>query len=520
MAFAGRAFSGVRVAGFLLGAGILAAVGLIYASYISQQRQYIVGRDFRLLSNLAKQIDSVVDAEARVIINLAEDARGNANLSADNLRDRWVKLRGRPYQFSDISFVKGPPDASAPDYKVDDQLVLEVPVPLSGVGGKAWVSKLELLPGLEPIFTSTVGQGAFDAILLSTKEGRVLVGAGPTAQQIRSSGLGVLSSKPADGGKALAFADLAKSITMVDVSLAGVDYSVFLFPCCLSSTAGSQPLVLTGLVRADVLRSSSWAISTTLIKIAVLGLLVALVSWPFLKLILLGDRQQVRLSDFFQLGAASIVGLALLTVVLLDASAYLRLNRDVDVHLKHLADDLDNHAKAEVRDAYAQLECLEDKTGSLDRSKFDDGKVSSVLQEAALVCESRPTWRSTLARHASGEDDRLESGPDLEWAYPFFETVAFIDRDGMQRVKLGTAKSVSNRISVGDRDYFSTVVRGRGWRRTDFCKDERCALESVWSWTSGEPRAVLAKESSLGGEGAIRRVFFRWPPSRSRCDRS
>ena len=165
---------------------------------------------------------------------------------------------------------------------------------------------------------------------------------------------------------------------MVDVSLAGVDYSVFLFPCCLSSTAGSQPLVLTGLVGAEVLRSSSWAISTTLIKIAVLGLLVALVSWPFLKLILLGDRQQVRLSDFFQLGAASIVGLALLTVVLLDASAYLRLNRDVDVHLKHLADDLDNHAKAEVRDAYAQLECLEDKTGSLDRSKFDDGKVSSV----------------------------------------------------------------------------------------------------------------------------------------------
>ena len=56
MAFAGRAFSGVRVAGFLLGAGILAAVGLIYASYISQQRQYIVGRDFRLLSNLAKQV--------------------------------------------------------------------------------------------------------------------------------------------------------------------------------------------------------------------------------------------------------------------------------------------------------------------------------------------------------------------------------------------------------------------------------------------------------------------------------
>ena len=91
--------------------------------------------------------------------------------------------------------------------------------------------------------------------------------------------------------------------------LADVDYTLFTFPCC--AAGATDPLVRLGLVRADVLRSNSWAISTTLVKCIVLGLLLAVVSWPFLKLILLGDRQELRKSDFFELGASSVTGLAL-----------------------------------------------------------------------------------------------------------------------------------------------------------------------------------------------------------------
>src|SRR5215831_8145303 len=135
---------------------------------------------------------------------------------------------------------------------------------------------------------------------------------------------------------------------MAEVSLAGVDYTLFVLPCCEASAAAGPSLVLTGLVRADALRSGSWAISTTLVKVALLALLIAAVAWPFLKLLLLGDRQQVRASDFFQLGAASVAGLAILTIVLLDATAYMRLHQDIDLQLQQLADDLDGHATAEV----------------------------------------------------------------------------------------------------------------------------------------------------------------------------
>jgi hypothetical protein len=509
MFFLSRALSGVRVASVVLGAFVLAAAALGYWFFISQQREYIIGRDFRLLSNVARQLDNTVQAEVGVIKNLADDAAATTGVVPGALTERWVQLRGRPYQATDIRFETAPPGydtATALRVQKDGHLVLDVVTQPSRKGVKALVATLKVQPGLESILTSGVRQGAFDAILLGTRDGTVLLSAGPPAQQLRSSGLGVLSSKATDGSNPVAFSDLAQSITMADVALAGVDYTLFLFPCCLSA---DKPLVLAGLVRAETLRSGSWAISTTLVKLSVLALLVVMVGWPFLKLVLLGDRQQVRVADFFQLGASSVAGLAIVTVVLLDIAAYSRLNRDTDAQLRDLAHALDDHATSEIRDAYAQLQCLEEKMADV-KKPFQDGKLSSVLDldkepsefRRKLMCDRRLTQSPAIGRESDADNNRLVSEPLLPWRYPFFETVAFIDGDGMQQVKLGTSENVPNRINVADREYFKTVVRGRGWNRSSFCERHKCALESVWSRTLGEPLAVLAKESLL-----------EWPPN-------
>ncbi len=510
MAFAARAFVRLRVAGIFLGVAVISAGGTGYWLFISQQRQYIVGRNFRILSNLARQVDNRARAEARVIRNLAEDAPAKLDAqSRKDLADRWVKLRGSAYQTADIEFqiAPGQRDGSARGYtlRADSELMVEVPLRVSGPGTPVVIATLRLRPGLQPMFASRVGQGAFDAILLGTQKGKVLLSAGPSAQQIRSTGLGVLSSKTTDG-KPVPFSELAQSITTTNVSFAGVDHTLFLFPCSLSSDQGGTPLVLAGLVRTETLQFGSWAISTTLVKIGVIVLLLAFVSWPFLKLTLLGDRQQVRVSDFFQLGVASVAGLAIITTVLLDIAASSRLNRDIDSQLKQLAKDLDSHATAEIRDAYAQLECLERTLGSRETnpvggrqmsSLLRSGKMSSVLN-ADLRCQPSSRQGSEVERQM-GADNRLDSGPPIRWPYPFFESVAFIDREGMQQIKLGTSRSVSNRISVARRDYFRTVVRGLGWPPATFCRAGNCALGSVWSWTTGEPQAVLAKGSADPG---------------------
>lgn len=56
----------------------------------------------------------------------------------------------------------------------------------------------------------------------------------------------------------------------------GTDYTLFVLPCCISHDRSAKPLVLSGLVPSETLRSASWAIPTTLVKVAVLGLLIGI----------------------------------------------------------------------------------------------------------------------------------------------------------------------------------------------------------------------------------------------------
>ena len=97
--------------------------------------------------------------------------------------------------------------------------------------------------------------------------------------------MNVLSTKETEGSKPLKFKELSEAITMADVSVGGVDYTLFVAPCCLQAKAPEERLVLAGLVRSDKVRAGSWAIPTTLVKISVLALLIVLVGWPFLKLV-------------------------------------------------------------------------------------------------------------------------------------------------------------------------------------------------------------------------------------------
>jgi hypothetical protein len=302
----------------------------------------------------------------------------------------------------------------------------------------------------------------------------------------------VLATKGTDVSKPVKFKELSEAITMAEVTVGGVDYTLFVAPCCLQAKTPEDRLVLAGLVRSDKVRAGSWAIPTTLVKISVLALLIVLVGWPFLKLALLGDRQQVGITDFFQLGASGVAGLAILTVVLLDVSAYRRLNQDLDVQLKDLAHRLDRNASAEITDAYAQLACIEDTVRALGASTLDK-RIPSVLLNRRLECS--PRWEEAAV--PNGPDQLSSDAPAIKWRYPFFDTVAFIDSAGKQQLKLVTATNASSLIDVGEREYFKTIARGGGWKANGFCDTSSCALESVWSMTTGEAQSVLSKKTDL-----------------------
>jgi hypothetical protein len=277
------------------------------------------------------------------------------------------------------------------------------------------------------------------------------------------------------------------------VSIADVDYKLFMQPCCAPTVRGEKPLVMIGLVASSVIRSHSWAISTTVVKLAVMGMLLVLIGWPFLKLWLIGDRQQVRVGDLFQLGASSVAGLAVVTIVLLDVTAYWQLNRHRDAHLQRLAEALDAHTTREIGAAHRQLDCIEQQMAHF--SPQQGATFHSVLRQPKYGC-SPAAQEGGTRRNQPPPTGAWDSESSARWEYPFFETFSLIDEQGVQRIKLATTDWVPSTLDVSQRPYFQNAAAGRGWTHPTMCPGERCTFESIWSWTTGEPEAILSRRSS------------------------
>src|SRR5439155_26009885 len=118
--------------------------------------------------------------------------------------------------------------------------------------------------------------------------------------------------------------------------------------------------VLCGLTAQRTLSADSYAVSfSTLILLSAI-LLVGLLSWPFLKLIFLGEAQRVKAHDILLVAICTFVGISLMTIGALDFFAYSRrLQAALDDQLRLFAIDIDSQAKSEIDSASRQLERLQ-----------------------------------------------------------------------------------------------------------------------------------------------------------------
>jgi hypothetical protein len=485
-----RPFTGIRLVGVLLLAGGLAACGLVYFLFVERQQQYLVERNFRVLTSIGSQIESAARAEARVFENIARDKDGQ-----NALRELWkARYQGaRPdiphmerararmtvvrqdasYQLSIMLSNPSPPQPSpAPEKPPASPAAAPQPVniqlPISRVTGPTLVGK--------------IGPGSFETLLLVDADGKLLSGEGRWIDALGSAGLSELLA-PTKDGHARPFNTISAMTTVEDVLVAGSLHKLFVTPCCTTMTGDGKRLVVAGLVSAAAFNEDSRAISTTIVKLGAMMLLLAAVGWPYLRLSLVGERQRLRRSDFFLLGLSGVASLAVVTVLVLDATAYWRLDHDHDAQLRLLADQVEAHAAAEMHAAYEQLNCLESQvvTSVAVRLTPDSG-----AREANAASRSEPAGAVSPC-----------GSPTAAWSYPFFESVSLIDAAGLQQQKLSTLSWVPSKIPVADREYFKASRSGNLWRNPEMCPDG-CILESLWSWTTGEPQAVLAKPFAKG----------------------
>jgi hypothetical protein len=488
---------GPRLAALLAVAAAAAGGAGYYSFFVAQQAQYLEGRNFRLLGALAAQTEGAIESEARRFQTLAGEPKSAT----------WTYLKTRRYRDADL------PDALSFMHQP------AVAYSLNASGGKFYVRialtdkkagperaapaplRIPLPLIVAPIFKPKLPESAFDTVGLATQRGTTWFATGGHASELMATGLEALMRQAKRAPSDRPFSELVQT-TVVDLSIGGTNYRLFAQPCC-AFTDNDDRMMVIGLVEADELRAQSWAISTTLVKAAMLAILLALVLWPFIKLACLGPRQRVRTFDAFQVAASSVAALALLTIAGLDAYAYWRLNRDADVHLKALAGTIQDNFTAEMTSAVAQLSCLEDlqvpKPGVFGDLLGQD--VSVVRGPAKAIAHCNGTLKdlsdpkNATASKAHARRDAAGSShatPWPDWPYAYFESFSRIDADDKQQVKLATTRWVPSRVQVGTRRYVTDIRDRKEWKDEKLCP-KGCVLESLWAWTSGEPQAVLSR---------------------------
>jgi hypothetical protein len=253
----------------------------------------------------------------------------------------------------------------------------------------------------------------------------------------------------------------------LDVSLDGSDYLLFTQPYTFTRSAASAPgqpiqWIVCGLVSSSRFRYDVSAVSTSIILFAVALLLIAMCCWPFLRIALIDPSQAMTITDVVLVVMCTIVGVAVMTLLLLDFFAYRRLSETADDQISRFSEMVDRDFGSNVR------------------------RAAGVLAAAEKI--TRPIAAAATGNLSAQFGSEITNNEEIA-KYPYIDSIAWIDKDGQQRVRLARVTRPAN--NVGDRKYFQLALK----ERTESVNGVDYVLEWVRSKVNGEVRAVLAKRA-------------------------
>ena len=377
------------------------------------------------------------------------------------------------------------PGPEGPVFKFFQRLAKDPEKPL--LEGRVKLSRL--------VERSLASRGAFESVLLARGDGQVVYQKG--SPNLGITHLSALREPKEDKGSRERPAPAASeplfgaSELREGVKVAGKEYRLFVEPFSLPIQAsaprpGDRPAgdiheetwLLCGLIPERKQAYDSMAVSSALLMLLLGGLLLALLSWPFVKLRLLGDRQRVRLLDVWLVVVCTLAGAAIATLTLLDLLSFQRFSRQAEAQAGSLAEEMERRLTAEISKAHAQLVLLESHAGRLDL-QLEENK-----EKASFV----------LADEVKEKAEKEEEEP-----YPLWDNFALIDKNGMQQVKWSTSTVVPARIDSKRRPYYQRVRDQDLWHLRSGDEDLSLFVQPIVSWTRGNKLAVLSKRSDVPG---------------------
>ncbi len=540
---------------------------IYYLFYIKSQTDYFTSRNFRALDRIGSQTASKVENLAGVLMNMGENfVRPDESIkpaddmnptgwetlphfdpggknSEKNLAGLRRLLENLKDYGAEIKPVKAVSDT---DKEIDGSQSLESSVAVSvgqedgvtmlyfqaryrvadGSNAVTILTKTELDKLVGPIVgghsvesrTGTDHEESFDDILITQADGdgRVIFQQG--GSELRLVSADKIPSAD-DEAKTIDLRNLGQSSSVADVKLAGTNYKLFLHPVDLSTPqvgAGeghSIRWIICGLVPASHFRREVWAISYSILIVFAFLTALSILTWPFLKLLLVGPKDRLRTADIYFLFFSTLIGLALLTALGLYGYSYRALEQKLDEHLKGLAGKVQGNLQAEMAASLAELDAL-NKHPCLgnDLSKLRSAPDAAGRNEEEAEAQRRyrlkilkepcragnwegpavppkpcprlydtPVTLGTLSR----ECDSTATSP-----YPYFDTAVWIDEKGRQRLKWTVEDYQPQFIHVSDRLYFSNLKAGR-YRYLDNRK-EGFWLDPIISKTTGRNEVEIS----------------------------
>jgi hypothetical protein len=544
---------------------LLGPFTLYYIFYFSNQKSYFTNRDFRLLAVLSKQVELKVDNIGAAYLRAAQAATTapapvpvstacaaaptGCRVTHQGLDAEWIDEFLRPIteDGTSIKAAGEAEEAGTTNLSKDGDGKSIVSLNVKHEDGASWLylDYIDRRPiitaptGTQPkstaltiharsSFENLIGAFAkkfvnpkdFDDVIITQENGAVIFQQGPP--ELNITNLDSLINK-----------DQRQNSSVLNVRLADADYKLFIQPVLLSlpgTTSNADQGVrwfVCGLVRSDHFLSESAAISYTILIVVIFLLLFVALSTPFLKLLFMGARERLRVAEVYFLFFSALMGGALLTVLLLYGISYVDLGAKMDAQLQDLSTQMLTNFNAELRQAYGELQTLNEtvlvkKLDELDGPKSagleanvqrpgpTDPKQSRLypLLSKLEIDQKKPDAKSgnkPIVRKNNfgckppklclGEQDILGSLVGYNDAYPYLNAAVWIDPDGQQRIKWTTKSTLASFFPVKDRAYFKNIVGQQTWECCRSAADKTVHnyyLEPVYSKATGGQQVILS----------------------------
>jgi hypothetical protein len=455
-----------------------------FSLHVTSRTTYFNDRNFRQLSNFSGQISERVDNLGVVFRNavvkfVLEPPRDQSNKEDPKAK---VDLNREFQNYLDILKTDGTDFTSTRVYSIpkatsEADLGLEMSIRVANEDGISWlyfdcevkplldsnqkaepshfVAKTNFDRLIKPLVGRPVEEG-FPGLGTDDEFSHILVLRGDSGKvlfELRNDDLRLTSLEHialADSpDKVIDIKGRSKTTDAVDVSISGARYKLYEQPIEISlptknpenseakGQENSETLwVIAGLVEASRFRYQTWAISITVLIVVGFIAGILFLSWPFLKLVFIGPKDRLRLSEAYILAASVLVAGALLAFFVIFGVTYRELEGELDQQLTNLSNSFQKNFTTEVEQALQEIEKLDSQR--LRQTQFENIMRTTLLRE---ICEG-------------GKCDR-EKHP-----YPFFKTAFWVDDAGQQVAKWSISNLTTKRVPVNTRDYFKKIREG------------------------------------------------------------